>query len=330
MTQNNLRFNDFVVFITGGTSGIGLATAIQFAQQGAKHIIVCGRRLSKWNDAQPFLEENLSTDTIKRIEYWPCDVRVESQVKNTIAKIFEIYGRLDICFNNAGVQPGIISDSDSGFITGLFFDSAIEDDGSIIYRIPPPQPESSDEYRDAERKESQSTPASPFSESEIATSCVGLFYCLKWEIHYIFERQPKNLSASIINTSSRNGVLPDSHRPLYASSKAFILAMTRSVASQVAHRALKEKRAMIRINAISPGPVDTILEFAAYGANPSNPDEYDKYAKKAMKGVPMKRTARVDEIAPMVLFLGDPLTSSYITGANMCIDGGHTGSPNLE
>ena len=52
--QNNLstqkeipsdqRFKDQVIFITGGTSGIGLATAVQFAKAGANHVIVCGRQ----------------------------------------------------------------------------------------------------------------------------------------------------------------------------------------------------------------------------------------------------------------------------------------------
>lgn len=48
---NGTRFKDKVVFISGGTSGIGLATAVQFAQQGASHVIVCGRREAKWQAA---------------------------------------------------------------------------------------------------------------------------------------------------------------------------------------------------------------------------------------------------------------------------------------
>ena len=173
------------------------------------------------------------------------------------------------------------------------------------------------------------SPASPFCESEIATSCIGIFYCLKWEVHYIFEKQPKDLPVSIINTSSRNGVLPDAHRPLYAASKAFILSLTRSLSNQVAKKAIQEKHAMVRVNAVSPGPIDTPLEFGAYGVSPNNPEQYKSYVKKAAVGVPMKRTGKPEEIAPSILFLADPQTSSYITGANICIDGGHTGSPLL-
>jgi NAD(P)-dependent dehydrogenase (short-subunit alcohol dehydrogenase family) len=330
--MNNIKgsqFQDKVVFITGGTSGIGLATAVQFALAGAAAVIVCGRRESKWIEAGKYIDEKLSTEQKKRIEYWSCDVRIESQVKDTIEQIFTKFGRLDICFNNAGVQPGVVTGADSGFITEMFFESSIAADGSIIYRVPPPQPESGIEFQNAVREPTQSTPASPFCESEIATSCIGIFYCLKWEIHYIFEKQPLDLPVSIINTSSRNGVLPDSHRPLYASSKAFILALTKSISNQVAQRSIKDSRAMVRVNAISPGPIDTPLEFAAYGANPDNKEQYKAYAKAATVGVPMKRTGQPEEIAPTVLFLGDPESSSYITGANICVDGGHTGSPLL-
>ncbi len=318
--QEIQRFKDKVILITGGTSGIGLATAVQFAHQGAFRIIVCGRQESKWLSAQKYIKEKLNLDQINRIEYWPCDVRVESKIKDVIERIFIKFGRLDVCFNNAGVQPGVVTGPNSGFITDLVFESSVDTDGSIIYRIPGPG---------TKCKPSQTTQISPFCESEIATSCLGVFYSLKWEIYYIFEKQPKNLPVSIINTSSRNGVLPDAHRPLYAASKAFILGLMRSVSNQVAQRCVREKRAMVRVNAISPGPIDTPLEFAAYGIIPNSREQYKTYAKAASVGVPMKRTGQPEEIAPTVLFLADNKSSSYITGANICIDGGHTGSPLL-
>lgn len=322
-------FKDKVVFITGGTSGIGLATAVKFAEAGASRVIVCGRRKSKWDEAQNYIQEKLSPSLHNVIQYWPCDVRVESQVKETVEKIFTDFGRLDVCFNNAGVQPGVVAGPDSGFITGLSFESSIADDGSILFRIPPPQPKSPPEFQHVDYAASQKTPASSFCESEIATSCVGVFYSLKWEIHYIFEKQPKDLPVSIINTSSRNGILPDAHRPLYAASKAFIIALTKSISNQVAQKSVKEKRGMVRVNAISPGPIDTPLEFAAFGASPDDAKQYDAYAKAATIGVPMRRTGTPEEIAPTVLFLADQHMSSYITGANISVDGGHTGSPLL-
>ena len=329
VTINKSRFQDKVILITGGTSGIGLASAAQFALEGAAHVIVCGRAESKWTEAQTYLDKKLSATEKNLIQYWPCDVRVESQVQSLISNVFDKFGRIDVYFNNAGVQPGVVTGPDSGSITEMFFDSSIAEDGSILYRIPAPQPESPESFKDAKTRPSQTTPASKFCESELATSCVGMFYCLKWQIHFTFEKQPKDHPVSIINTSSRNGVLPDARRPLYAASKAFIIAITKSIANQAAQRATKEKRAMVRVNAISPGPVDTPLEFAAFGVSENDPSQYAGYVKAATVGVPMRRTGQPEEISPAVLFLADDQSSSYITGANLCVDGGHTGSPLL-
>jgi NAD(P)-dependent dehydrogenase (short-subunit alcohol dehydrogenase family) len=325
------RFKDKVVLIIGGTSGIGLATAVEFAANGAQHIVVAGRRESKWLTAQKYITAKLNPELQNRIEYWSCDVRVESQVKGLVEKIFSKYKRLDVCFNNAGVQPGVVTGSDSGFITSMVFESGIAEDGSITYRLPPPQPTSSATYSDDHIEATQQTPASPYCESEIATSCLGVFYCLKWQIHYILAQQPKDLPVSIINTSSRNGILPDAHRPLYAASKAFIIAITKSVANQVAQKTHQDNRAMIRVNAVCPGPIDTPLEFAAYGVpvNNATTEQYSTYSKGATVGVPMRRTGQPEEIAPTILFLADHQTASYITGAAFSVDGGHTGSPLL-
>lgn len=325
---NSSRFKDMIIFISGGTSGIGLATAVQFIQQGASQVIVCGRRQSKWDEAQPYIHKKLSKEQQKLLHYWSCDVRVEHQVSKLINEIFNEFGRLDVCFNNAGVQPGIITGPNSGFIGEMQFESSLGEDGSIIFRIPPPQPQTSSNIF-ASIHPTQMTSASPFCESEIATTCIGVFYCLKWEMHYIFERQPKEFPVSIINTSSRNGVLPDSHRPLYAASKAFVLALTKSIANQVAQKSIKENRQTVRVNAISPGPIDTPLEFAAYGLTSANAEQYKSYVKAATVGVPMQRTGKPEEIAPTVLFLADFNSSSYVTGSNICVDGGHTGSPLL-
>jgi len=315
------RFQDKVVFITGGTSGIGLATAVKFAAEGASHIIVCGRNKSKWASAQEYIKSHLTEEQRKKIEYRPCDVRVESDVKSVIDHIFKQYGRLDICFNNAGVQPG--DASVGGDITKSTFESRIEEDGSILYRLPPPQPISPCLKTESCKvcDPSETTKVSPYCENPIATGIMGMFYSLKWEIAYAFEKQPKNLPMAIINTSSRNGIIPDPHRPLYAASKAFIISLTKSLSNQVAQRAIKEKREFVRINAISPGPVDTPLERAAF------PGSEAEFVAKATVGVPMERVAQPEEIASLVLFLANENESSYITGADIPIDGGDVASP---
>jgi NAD(P)-dependent dehydrogenase (short-subunit alcohol dehydrogenase family) len=314
-------FKDNVIFITGGTSGIGLATAVKFAATDASRVIVCGRNQSKWTEAQNYIKENLTKEQANKIVYWPCDVRVEAQVQQIIQRIFKEYGRLDVCFNNAGVQPGDVTLG--GDITKLEFESMIGDDGSILYRLPPPQP-TSNCLKDNSCPPiipTQFTKASPYAESPIATSILGIFYSLKWEINYIFENQPKHLPVAIINTSSRNGIIPDPHRPLYAGAKAFILSITRSLSNQVAQRSKKENREFVRINSITPGPVDTPLERAAF------PGSSEQFVAKASVGVPMQRVATPEEIAESVLFLANPKAAGYITGANIPVDGGDVASP---
>lgn len=321
MTKENSVFKDKVVLITGGTSGIGLATAVKFAAADAQNIIVCGRNKSKWDVAQSYITNNLTAEQAKKIEYWPCDVRVETQVKEMIDKIFTKYGRLDICFNNAGVQPGDVTLG--GDITKLEFESMIGEDGSLLYRLPPPQPTSAclENNSCPPINPTQFTKASPYAESPIATSILGMFYSLKWELTYIFEKQPKNLPVAIINTSSRNGIIPDPHRPLYAGAKAFIISITRSLSNQAAQRVVKEGREAVRINAISPGPIDTPLERAAF------PGSDAEFVARAAVGVPMQRVGKPEEIASVVLFLANPDAASYITGANIPVDGGDVGSP---
>ncbi len=314
-------FQDKVVLVTGGTSGIGLATAVQFAANGAAHVIVCGRNQSKWDAAQTYIKNNLNEAQIQTLEYIPCDVRIEAQVKKLIEDIFKKYKRLDVCFNNAGVQPGDFKLKAN--LMMMEFDSMIDSDGSILYRLSPPQPTSSclKDNSCPSIIKTQHTSASPYAESPIATSIFGVFYSLKWELEYILKMQPKNLPVAIINTSSRNGIIPDPHRPLYAGAKAFIISLTRSTSNQIAQQVVSEKRASIRINAIAPGPVDTPLERAAFPGSDAD------FNKSASLGVPMQRVATPEEIAPVVLFLADERKASYITGVTLPVDGGDVASP---
>lgn len=95
-----MRFQGKVVLVTGGTSGIGRTTAIQFAKEGAK-VVLAGRRV----------EEGASV--VKEIEsaggearFVQTDVTREDQVKHLIEETVRHFGRLDIAFNNAGVEQG--------------------------------------------------------------------------------------------------------------------------------------------------------------------------------------------------------------------------------
>ena len=86
-----------VALVTGGSSGIGRATAIKFGERGAR-VVVANRREKEGNE---------TVDMIKKAGgegmFVQTDVRVASQVENVVNQTVKKYGRLDIAFNNAGV-----------------------------------------------------------------------------------------------------------------------------------------------------------------------------------------------------------------------------------
>jgi NAD(P)-dependent dehydrogenase (short-subunit alcohol dehydrogenase family) len=85
-----------VAIVTGGTSGIGRATAIAYAQQGAK-VVVTGRRSAEGEETVKIIK-NAGGDAFAI----QADVTQESDIKAMIDKTIEVFGRLDIAFNNAG------------------------------------------------------------------------------------------------------------------------------------------------------------------------------------------------------------------------------------
>lgn len=92
------RFAGKVVLITGATSGIGEATAYAFAKEGAK-VFFCGRRENLGKRVEAKIAEFGGAAT-----YFKADVRNEAEVKNFVDAGVKKYGRLDIAFNNAGIE----------------------------------------------------------------------------------------------------------------------------------------------------------------------------------------------------------------------------------
>src|SRR2546421_8745257 len=98
--------NKPVVLITGALTGIGRATALAFAHEGAQ-VVVSGRNNDEGQKLATELR-NLGTDA----EFLRTDVRHEDEVKNLIDKTVARFGRLDIAVNNAGTvgNPGSAAD----------------------------------------------------------------------------------------------------------------------------------------------------------------------------------------------------------------------------
>jgi len=91
------RFVGKVVLVTGATSGIGRAAAIQFAAEGGK-VVFCGRR----EDLGRELERQIRADKGDAL-YVRADVRFEDDVRHLVERTIGHYGRLDVAFNNAGI-----------------------------------------------------------------------------------------------------------------------------------------------------------------------------------------------------------------------------------
>lgn len=93
------RLDGKVAIITGGTSGMGEASAKRFAEAGA-HVVIAGRNNER---GRKIAEEILNGggDAV----YFHTDISIEEDVKNLIAAVNEKYKKIDILFNNAGIFP---------------------------------------------------------------------------------------------------------------------------------------------------------------------------------------------------------------------------------
>src|SRR3954469_8807791 len=96
--NNNNSFVDKVVLVTGGTSGIGKATAIAFARAGAK-VVLTGRREKEGAQVVEEIKKSGGEAAFVR-----ADVAKDADVKKMVSFVVDKFRRLDIAFNNAGVE----------------------------------------------------------------------------------------------------------------------------------------------------------------------------------------------------------------------------------
>jgi NAD(P)-dependent dehydrogenase (short-subunit alcohol dehydrogenase family) len=101
-----------VALVTGGTSGIGRATAIAYAQQQAK-VVVVGRRMDEGEETVRLIQE-AGGEAI----FVQADVTKEADVEAMVDKAVSVFGRLDIAFNNAGTvgeNPSLIEQPEAEY-----------------------------------------------------------------------------------------------------------------------------------------------------------------------------------------------------------------------
>ncbi len=137
----------------------------------------------------------------------------------------------------------------------------------------------------------------------MAVNAKGVFLCSQAVGRHMIER---GTGGAIVNVASIAGVAPEIGAGAYSASKAAVLALTRQFAVEWA-------RYGIRVNAVSPGPILTDLQRAAY------PTEELLAARN--RAVPMMRHGSPEEMGRVVAFLASE-DSSYITGEAIAADGG--------
>jgi NAD(P)-dependent dehydrogenase (short-subunit alcohol dehydrogenase family) len=247
------RLVDRVAVVTGGASGIGLASARRLASEGA-HVVV--------GDVDP-VSGRAAAEAVGGL-FVPVDVTSPEQVQALFQAAVDTFGGLDIAFNNAGISP---PDDDSILTTGL----------------------------DAWRRVQE-------------VNLTSVYLCCKAAIPHMQARG----RGSIINTASfvaRMGAATS--QISYTASKGGVLAMSRELGVQFA-------REGIRVNALSPGPVNTPLLQELFAK------DHERAARRLVH-IPMGRFAEADEIAAAVAFLASD-DSSFITANEFLVDGGISGA----
>lgn len=132
----------------------------------------------------------------------------------------------------------------------------------------------------------------------------GGFWVLRESVR---QMKKQGTGGIIVNMSSMSGLVGHTNRAAYCASKGAIINMTRAIAIEVAPH-------NIRVNSVCPGPIETPIVAEAWIKAPQAMQSYIDLTA-------MKRIADPEEVASVVLFLSCD-ESSYITGANLPIDGG--------
>src|SRR5919199_6060065 len=145
----------------------------------------------------------------------------------------------------------------------------------------------------------------------IGVDLTGPFICSREAVKHMKKQKPKG--GCIINISSVHQAIPKPHYVPYATSKAGIEMMTKTLALELA-------KDNIRANIVAPGAIDTEMNVELR--------ENKAELESVLKRIPMGRVASSEEVANVVEFLASD-KASYVTGQSYFVDGGMTLCPSF-
>jgi NAD(P)-dependent dehydrogenase (short-subunit alcohol dehydrogenase family) len=252
MSMNNgKKLAGKIAVITGGSSGIGLATAKLFVQEGA-YVFITGRRQAELDKAKAEIGKNVTAVQ--------GDVAKLSDLDKLYAAVKSEKGALDIVVANAGMGEKVVTKD----VTPEHYDKTFN------------------------------------------VNARGSFFTVQKALPLL-----RN-GGSIVLVSSIASVKGIPFYVTYCATKAAIRSFVRSWAADFKDRG-------IRVNTLSPGPVDTpILE-----SNGDSREQADALKTQFAQMTVLGRLGRAEEIASANLFLASD-DSSFITGIDLAADGGMT------